>query len=98
MKTFLFDKICVPAIWVIFCAKFRHMFSQLTGYDLMFEASRHDFKPGRQIETHARGQIDSLTRLKWITAGAAKRALDKVQHSIGAGGNERSKTSVPGRA
>ena len=42
MKNLLLEKPCLMGVWLLIWAKFRKMLNQLTGYDLMFEASRRD--------------------------------------------------------
>jgi hypothetical protein len=49
MKTFLFDKPSVQNAKTVFLAKFRMLFTKVTGYDLIFESSRRDIKPLRGI-------------------------------------------------
>jgi hypothetical protein len=45
MRTFLFDSLSVQSAKTVFLAKFRMLFTKVTGYDLIFESSRRDIKP-----------------------------------------------------
>jgi hypothetical protein len=47
MKTFLLDKPSVQSARTFFLAKFRMLFTKVTGYDLIFESSRRDINPIR---------------------------------------------------
>jgi len=42
METLLYSKPSVQSLWALFTAKFKLLFFKLTGYDIMFEASKKD--------------------------------------------------------
>jgi hypothetical protein len=67
MKTLLYDKPSLHSIWAFLFTKSGTIFTKITGYDLMFEASRKDIKITDIIsEDVLQGnEDDNVSRFSW---------------------------------
>jgi hypothetical protein len=98
MNAFLSDNSPLQNVWIVFLSKSRKLFNWLTGYDLMFEASRRDVEPAGSERNGQAADEGALTGYSWPTFNGAKKALRKIQINFGVHGQERAKTLAPGRA